>query len=93
MDNLLKWDQVLDGLAGYQVTVRPAKGEISIKGAAQLPVQIRLTMRYWQSHEPQLRLALMEYVCALATGTVRDLAECDLPEYQAIIPERVGVEV
>lgn len=91
MNNILTWDEVLDGLANYQITVRPAEDQILIKNGDELPVDVRLTMRYWQAAQPQAREALMQYVCAVASGKVRDLVDYRDPEYRAVIPERAGV--
>lgn len=90
--NLLSWDEVLDALANRQVTVRPGKDEIIIQDAKTLPVQVRLTMRYWKARHPEARQLVMNYVCAVATGEIKDLVDYPGPEYTAVIPERVGVD-
>jgi hypothetical protein len=85
MGNLLDYDQLFDALAGYQVTVKPATSEITIKGGDRLPVQTRLTMRA----DPLLRQCVIWYVCILATGKqLRAIEDYGEGPFTAVVPER-----
>ena len=82
--SLLTYDELLDQLSGYQVTVRPGENKISIREGNSLPADVRVHLRL----NPDLRKAAIWYVCAVASGEIRELEEYECQEYQAIIPFR-----
>lgn len=88
MPELFDFDQVLDVLANHRVTVKPATMEISVQGGDKLPVQARLSLRADQD----IRKVVIQYICALDTGKIRELEDCEDRVYQAVVPEREPVE-